>query len=77
MKRIIAVAAAIACAASLAAFANDESTQPAHDKAQIRAEYKDAKQKCEEMSGRERTTCRREAKEHYQAALKQAKAESK
>jgi hypothetical protein len=77
MKRIIGMAAAIACAASLGALANDEPTQPANDKAQIRAEYKEAKQKCEEMSGRERNTCRREAKAHYRAALKQAKAESK
>src|SRR5436305_9213678 len=76
MKRIIGIAAAVACAASFGAYAdNVERSQVKAEKEQAEATYKADKANCKTMKHEERKACLDEAKGRYKAAKQDAKAD--
>ena len=71
MKKLIGVAAAVLCSASLGAFAEGAThAQTKANKEQAEADYKAAKANCKAMSGADKKACMKEAKANYKAAKK-------
>ena len=78
MKKIIAIAAAALCSASLASYADSVThAQTKANKEQAEADYKAAKAQCGTMSGDEKKACKKEAKANYKAAKATAKLDAK
>src|ERR1043166_2961506 len=78
MKKIVAIAAAALCSASLASYADSVThAQTKANKEQAEADYKAAKAQCNAMSGDEKKACKKDAKANYKAAKATAKVDAK